>query len=254
VTAEASEARLTRARRRGDVPVSRRLLRAVGLAAALVALPVCARRLWDAIAALLRTTIMSAAERNVDTGPSLGRGAVMRVIGPLFDCLLPLVIALALGAIIAALLQGGGRWTTERAARRNGESWWSSLLSVALFLVTALVGVRQLATALPSLLGSPDTGDLTSRRAALASLERTLSAGYDQASFLLWALTAVALAAGVLDAVLERVAWRKRHALPPGEERRERRSQEISPEVRSARQRAHRTVAQPRPERDRATS
>jgi flagellar biosynthesis protein FlhB len=254
VTAEASEARLERARRRGDVPVSRRLLRAVGLAAALVALPVCARRLWDGSAALLRTTIASAAERNVDLGPELGRSAVLRVIGPLVDCLLPLVIALALGAIIAALLQGGARWTTERAARRKGESWWGSLLAVGLFLVTALVGVRQLAVALPSLLGSLEAESLESQRSALTSLERTLRVGFDQASFLLWALTAVALAAGILDAVLERVAWRKRHTLPPGEERRERRSQEVAPEVRTARQRAHRTVARPRSERDHATS
>ncbi len=178
----------------------------------------------------------------------------MRVIGPLFGCLLPLVIALVLGAIIAALLQGGGRWTTERAARRKGESWWGSLLAMTVFCVTALVGVRQMATALPSLLASLETEGLTSQHAALTSLGRTLSVGYDQASLLLWALTAVALAAGVLDAVLERVAWRKRHALPLGEERRERRSQEIAPEVRTARQRAHRTVVRPRTERDRATS
>jgi flagellar biosynthesis protein FlhB len=164
------------------------------------------------------------------------------------------VVALALGAVIAALLQGGGRWTTERAARRKAESWRGSLLAIAVCLVTALVGVRQLATALSSLLGSLATDRLTSQGAALASLERTLGVGYHQASLLLGVLTAVALAAGALDAVLERMAWRKRHELSPGEERRERRAQEIAPEVRTARQRAHRDIVRPRATRGRSTS
>jgi uncharacterized protein (DUF2062 family) len=214
----------------------------------------CARRLLDSSELLLRAAFAQAALPNVDLGADLGRSTVMRITGPLVDCLLPLVGALALGAVIAALLQGGGRWTKERAASRKAESWCGSLLAVAVCLVTLLVGVRQLAAALPSLLGSLATDPLTSRGAALTSLERTLSVGYGQASILLGVLAAIALAAGALDAVLERSAWRRRHAMAPEEERRERRAQEVAPEVRAARHRAHRNVVRPRATHGRPTS
>ncbi len=238
----ASEGRVLRARQRGDVPVSRRLLRAVGLAAALVGWPLCAKRLWGSCEALLSKAIELAAQPHPDTHAPLGKGATAILFESLLGCLFPLVGALALGAVVAALLQGGGRWAKERKPARPAESWVGAGLGALAFMLVALASVRLLADSLPALLQTLDSEQLASRSSARRSLGHILDLGGAQATQLLVLTTALALAVGILDIVLERIAWRRRHSISPGEERRERRAREVAPEVRTARQRAHRRV------------
>lgn len=219
----------TRARRRGDLPVSLVLVRAVGTIALFVALPALGARAWrDGMRAVEVT--LSRVAHHAETGETLR--AITEVspwplIGAVLSGVLPfaaLLGALALGSGIVQTRGWFGLPQTSARPRRLRASAAPALAALVLLLVTTagwFVAHPEVWTSTSSSggLGRPLTGALVN---------------------LAWPFTGIILAAAALDVAVVRWRWRRRNELDPSGERRERRQRELAPEVRAALRQLHR--------------
>lgn len=227
-----SPRRLRRARQRGDHPVSRALIGACALAAALVVLP-------HAVEALSRhsTELLLSALRQ---GPP---PAVHELAWRVTALAAPPLAAAALAALAVGLWQTQGvlsaqplSWDFRRLSPfgRTRDGGLARGLSIALGLAAALAIAATAWRLALAVAGSlPDTvGDGATAQRLVA----------EAATRLAGSALAVLLVLGVVDSVHQHARWRARHRMTREEARQEQRLHEGDPEMHGFRRRAHREL------------
>ncbi len=238
---EASNAALERARRRGDVALSRRLLSAVGFAAAGLSLPWCISHCWLEQSAALRSALTST---QTPTPPS---DASFIVAKAALGAVAPVGLAVVLGVCAAGALQGAGKRVVRRAAPLPWESSSNAALAALLLGATLAGGLVFVVLSRGS---GPSQGPSTSLSLASAPenlerarnpavLEPLLGGAADQAKLLLLCAMLAFLSFGLLDRLLALRAWKLRQSAA-AQLLREQRSEGPSPDVRRAQRRAAR--------------
>ena len=215
--------RLRRALREGDSPISALVVRAAALTAAVLLGPGAA----TAMTAWFRERLGAAL--------SQGRADALRIPADVVTLAGPMVLAAAAIAAIAGLAQTGGVLALRGRGRARGAApvlvdgrrAYEALRGAALALVIPAVTLWLLASTAPSF------------AAAIGRPEEALLLAGGVVRRLLLVLLAVLGVAAAIDATAQRVAWKRRWALSPGETRRERRDDEGDANVKAARLRAH---------------
>lgn len=223
---------LQRARKRGDLPVSRSFLSAAGLLAVGLVAPSWLSQTW----AGARRNLEESLEQILIASEAPDPRALLDVrSGALVESVarpvLTLSAVLVVAVLIAGLAQTRGatviRDKDTMARPPRARSGFGLLMPVGLLAVSASVVIGHL--------------DLWSTTALLSSS--------DWAPFgallgkLALAGVMVALALGAIDVWWVRILWRKRNEMPPAERRREQRQQEAPPEVRAVQREIHREMA-----------
>jgi flagellar biosynthesis protein FlhB len=226
--------RLRKARRDGDHPVSRALIGFGALAVALVFAPFALEALYASAFEALLAALRPGATPPAPSSLPLRVAALAS----------PLLGGAALGALVTGIWQTGAVLSTRpfrfdlgrldpRAALRAPLA--PRLLSLGLALATALA----LGIAAWSIL-----------RAAAPALSQ--SVGHEAAAIeiatetcrrLMWWALGISLAFAAADAVYRQVEWRARHRMTVEEVKQEQRENQGDPELRQARQRVHRELA-----------
>ncbi len=240
---EASNAALERARRRGDVALSRRLLSAVGFAAAGLSLPWCISRCWTEQGAALRSALSSV---QAPTPPSDVSFVVSKAV---LGALVPVGLAVVLGVCAAGALQGAGKRAGRRAAPLPWESASSAALAALLLGATLAGGLVFVVLSRSAALSQGRSTSLSlasapenlARARHPAVLEPLLGVAADQAKMLLLCAVLALLVFGLLDRLLVLRAWKLRQSAA-SELLREQRSEGPSPDVRRAQRRAAQKV------------
>lgn len=228
-TEEPTPRRLRKAREQGDIPVSAALCQSAAFAAAWVLAPSAVAATIHATAALL--------DRGLAGEVATSRELAFTVVA----LCAPLLLAAALGAGAAGVVQTGGAFSPQKLApdlsRANpltglkqllrAERWFALLKSLLAAVVTGFLCVALLIDELPAIAHTPGQ---TSAALALAGV-----LGHRLAGLAL----AVAFALAGIDFVLVRWSYRKRHRMTKDEVRRELRESEGDPEIKAARRRAH---------------
>lgn len=221
----------SRARRRGDLPVSLPLLRALGSLALLASLPALGARAWTRSTAALTATLERLGEPAApgDVSRLLAGVSPWSLAREVLVGALPVVSLLCATALIGGLLQTRG-WLVL-AARRGpaGAGLATSLLSCAAALAVLVVIGWRLGSGLDAFSAPPQPSDLG----------RWLG---EQLGTFAWACGGLLLLGGALDLWWVRRTWRRRHELDPWTERRERRQTELAPEAKAALRHAHRAA------------
>jgi flagellar biosynthesis protein FlhB len=226
--------RLRKARRDGDHPVSRAVISFGALAVTLVFAPLALEALYASAHEALLDAL-----RPGSTPPGASRLA-LRIAAHTT----PLLGGAALGALVLGIWQTGGvlsarplRFDLGRlgplAALRAGLA--PRLLSLALALGTALA----LGIAAWSILraAAPVLGDSVGHAPAAIQL------AVESCRRLAWWALGISLAFAAADGVYRQVEWRARHRMSHEEVRQEQRENQGDPELRQARQRVHRELA-----------
>jgi len=231
-TEQPTPRRLRRARQDGDSPVSGALVQAAVFVVVLALLPGALR----ASLALVRGLIEQALTENAAGFSAPGLIASVAALS------LPLAAAGALTAAALGAVQTGGVSSFKKLApdftRLNPIQGLQHL-----FRVDRMVSVlRALVTTL--LLGWLAVRLMLSEAASLGNavgqLERGARAGLAMAHTLAWAAALVGLAFSFVDLVAVRHVWLRRLRMSKDEIKREHRQAEGDPELKAARQRAHR--------------
>lgn len=241
---DASKADLERARRRGDVVVSRRLLAAAGLLATCALLPWCIGEAFRHAKSSL-VAVLSEAD-------AAGHGAnAWQIVAPVLTTVVPVAAAVALVTLLAAYAQGGGRFAKRRAPRLAFEGPLSAVFGAVAFVTALTLGgwlaLRASRPFEPSTTLEEATFAQSSeqlertRHAAARSFEGVFSEAGAEATTLLLCAAALACFLGLLDLLLARFTWQRRIAAW-SEASRDARNAEVAPEIRRARQRAHRAL------------
>lgn len=222
----------SRARRRGDLPVSLPLLRALGSFALLACLPALGAQTWTRAATALTTTLerLGTPAAPGDVAHLIAGVSPWSLAGEVVVGVLPVAGLLGATALLCGVLQtrGGVLPTT---APRAGANAGTMIASAAVALALLGVVVWYLASRLEAFRAPP--------QASVATLGDWLDG---QLRGLLWACGGLLLLGGVLDLWWVRRSWRRRHELDPRAERRERRRTELSPEAKAALRRAHQVL------------
>jgi flagellar biosynthesis protein FlhB len=224
--------RLRKARRDGDHPVSRVLIRFGALALLTVFAPFVLQALFESARQGLGDALSGVAPRASRLAFRVGVLA-----GPLLG-------AAALGAWVVGVWQTGGvlsveplRWDLRRLNPfgRLGQGLGSRVFAVAMALAAGLsmcgaacFVVRDMGAALAHSVGD-------GRAAIRLAVESCRRLGW-------WAL-GVSLVFAVVDGVFRFVEWIERHRMTPDEVRQEQRENQGDPELRQARQRVHRELS-----------
>ncbi|HTV22527.1 MAG TPA: EscU/YscU/HrcU family type III secretion system export apparatus switch protein [Polyangiaceae bacterium] len=226
--------RLRRARRDGDHPVSRAVIAFGVLAVTLVFAPLVLQALYayshDALLEALRPGSV----------PPAASSIALRVAA----LTSPLLGAAALGALVTGIWQTGGVLSARplrvdlsrlRPFAALGSGFAPRLVSLSLASVAAL-GIGLAAWSILRA-AAPVLGESVGHPAATIQLAvescRRLGG---------WAL-GISLALAAADGVYRQVEWRARHRMTLEEVRQEQRENQGDPELRHARQRAHRELA-----------
>ncbi|HXU61667.1 MAG TPA: EscU/YscU/HrcU family type III secretion system export apparatus switch protein [Polyangia bacterium] len=242
-TEDPTPRRLADARRRGEVAVSRDLISAAAVTAALAALVIGGAGLTARLVGYWRRAFAAAlVDAGVGAGLSAGLGALARALAT------PLAVALG-AALLAGLVQTRGlvavgavaprfdRLSPAEGLRRLGsgvaalQAAKGALKGMVVALLVGWLLVPQLA-GLTGLAGAPAAAVL----GALGLLARRLVLG----------VGLVALALGAADLLFVRRAHRRRLRMTRDEVRREQRETEGDPRHRAERQRLHRQVLEQR--------
>lgn len=233
-TEEPTPRRLRKARREGDHPVSRAVIGFGALAVTLVFAPFVLEALYASAHAALLEALRSGG------APVSPQGLALRVA----TLASPLLGGAALGALVTGLWQTGGvlssrpfRFDLGRldplGPLRGGLG--PRLVSLGMALAAALAlgaAAWSILRAAAPVLGD-SVGDASATLALATEACRRLAG---------WAL-GISLALALIDGVYRQIEWRARHRMTPEEVRQEHREHQGDPELRQARQRAHREIA-----------
>jgi flagellar biosynthesis protein FlhB len=230
-TEQPTPRRLRRAREQGDSPVSGAFVSSVAFLLPLVLVPTVA----EATAARAGELVHAAARRPdvFASARALALDVTMLSV--------PVMLAAALGAVAAGLVQTHGQVSASRLAVRfdrldpvegmKGLFRLERLLAVARALVLAA-----LVALFSWVVFRGHAGDLASSAGnERAVIPVVLSLGRKLA----WAAALVGLAFGALDVAVTLRAWRERHKMSKDEVRREYREAEGDPQLKAQRRRAH---------------
>jgi flagellar biosynthesis protein FlhB len=225
--------RLRRARRDGDHPISRALVAFGALGVVIIFAPLLLEALFvSAHAALLEALTPDASPRATTLPSKVGLLAA------------PLLAAAAVGALVTGLWQTGGvlstraiRWDLGRLSpwRDRGPGLRSRTLSMVLSLLAAL------ATSVAAWLIASDLGPSFSH--SIGDAHATSSLAAEACRRLGWWALGIWLAFAATDSVFRHIEWHDRQRMTPDEVRQEQRENQGDPELRQARQRAHRELA-----------
>jgi type III secretion protein U len=230
-TEQPTPRRLKKAREQGDSPVSAALVSGVGFLVSLLLVPAVATATATRAAELVR-----AAATNDDVF-----SAARQLAFDVAVLSLPIVFAAAAGAAAAGLVQTGGQVSAARLAVRfdrldPAEGVKTLFRSERLFAIARALVAALLVALLSWLLFQKHAADL----AFSAGNERAIApVVLALAKKLAWGAALVALALGVIDAVVTLRAWRERHKMSRDEVRREHREAEGDPALKAQRRRAH---------------
>lgn len=226
--------RLRKARRDGDHPVSRAVIGFGALAVTLVFAPLALEAMYSSSHAALLNALRPG------SAPPAAGGIGLRVAAHT----IPLLTGAALGALVTGIWQTGGvlsarpfRFDLGRlqplATLRTGLA--PRLLSLVLALVTAIA----LGIAAWSILraAAPVLGE------SVGNAPAALQIAIESCRRLAWWALGISLVFAAIDAVYRQVEWRARHRMSPEEVRQEQRELQGDPELRQARQRVHRELA-----------
>ena len=231
---EPTPRRLRKAREQGDSPVSAALLQAAAFCAALALAPAALSVLAARTAALLQSSIAGGG-----ASPS-----PLAVAAEVLVASAPLLGAAALAAAALGVVQSGGFVTFARMApdlaRLNPFSGVRGLWSSQRVLAV----VRALAAA--ALVGGYAVhlfqGHGREFAGVVGDASLATSLALRLASRVAWFAGLVGVALAVVDVLVTRYAWRKRHRMSRDEVVREHREAEGDPEIKAARKRAHQEV------------
>lgn len=225
--------RLRKARREGDHPISPALVGFGGLAVTLVFAPVA----LEALYAFAYESLLHALRAGVAAPPVSSLALRVAALAS------PLLGGAALGALVTGIWQTGGVLSTHPfrfdLARLDPTAPMRGLaprmLSMGLALATALA----LGAAAWFILrrAGPVLGE------SVGHAPTAIGIAIESCRQLAWWALGISLALAAADAAYRRVAWRDRHRMTPEEVRQEQRENQGDPELRQARQRAHRELA-----------
>jgi flagellar biosynthesis protein FlhB len=227
--------RLRRARRDGDHPVSRAVIGFGALTVTLVFAPLALETLYASAHGALLDALRPG------SSPPPASSLALRVAA----LTSPLLGGAALGALVSGVWQTGGVLSTRPfrfdLGRLSPLAGLRSGLAPRLFsLVLALVTTLALGAAAWSILraAAPVLGESIGHAPAAIELAAV------SCRRLAWWALGISLAFAVVDAVYRQVEWRARHRMTQEEVRQELRENQGDPELRHARQRVHRELAQ----------
>lgn len=231
-TEKPTQRRLRRARRDGDHPVSRALVGFGALGLIMVFAPFALQALFENARQGLEAAL---------AGVAPGASGLALRVGVLAG---PLLGVAALGAWVVGVWQTGGvlsveplRWDLRRLSPfgRPGRGLGSRVFALSLGLVAGLSTcaaawfvMRDMGAALAHSIGD----GRAAMRLAVESCRR-----------LGWLALGVTLVFAIVDGVFRFVEWLERHRMTPDELRQEQRENQGDPELRQARQRVHRELA-----------
>jgi flagellar biosynthesis protein FlhB len=257
-TEEASPRRLRKAREEGDSGVSAFAAQAVAFAVAVVLVPASVRSLAVFASGELRDAIhhVGRNETVIRTAEGIGRHAnVIRPIGGLLldpvrlavsviSLVGPCLAGVALASALAAIVQTGGIVASRRLApkldRLNPFSGLRALFSpnrlfvIARSLFAAAVVCWLVFDELK--VHAADIAHLSGRLRWAGPLVAELS------GTLAWRAAFVGLGLAIVDVVVTRGAWRRRLRMTKAELKQEHKEAEGDPQIRAARERAHREM------------
>ena len=225
---EPTPGRIARAKREGDTPRSTEFTSAVAFASACVALPIA---LTSEFAAA-RMAFVAAAHRTA----SLGAYALLAAVA-----LIPCAVAGAGGVVASGLLAGGIRLANLRIdfAKLQPNAGLRRMFSAR----SAGAGARALVAAavatgamIPIVRSTLLTANLIGESGS------TAAAALDAVSRVLVTAAVLGISLGVIDAILERVAWRRRLRMTVAELKQDLKQSEGDPELRNRRRTHHRTL------------
>jgi flagellar biosynthesis protein FlhB len=245
-TEEATPRRLRKARAEGDSGASAFAAQAVGFLVAAAAGPWAVRALAGRASADLVLALEEAPERAAKAvaGGDASIFGAERVAGAMGAIAVPLLAATALAVIVAGAVQTGGLVVAKRIAPRldrlNVVEGFKALVSSArLFAVLrAIVGASAVAW-LVERCAVAHIGDVARVEGRLAYVPRVVEAALVP---VVVGAAVVGLALGALDLLVVRLAWQKRLRMSKDEVRREHKEAEGDPQMKAARERAHREV------------
>lgn len=249
-TEQPTARRLRRAQLEGDSAVSSALVQACVFIVALALLPRLLRSATAMLQSLLEQALTQGAFQvpgaaQVPGAPELHSASAFSAadfIATVALLSLPIAAAGALTAIAIGAVQTGGALTFKKLApdlnRVNPLQGLKNLLRVErlVALVRALITALLVAWIASRLVIS----EAASLANAVGQLEAGARAGLSLAQTLGWVAALVGLAFSALDLLAVRHSWLKRLRMSKDDIRREHRQAEGDPEVKAARQRAHR--------------
>ncbi len=234
-TEEPTPRRLKKARDDGDAPVSSALVRAVGVAVVVVLAPSAVAASAAKCASMMRDTLTA-------------HGSTPDVGGVVFDVLtltVPWLVVAAIAAGVTATIQTGG---VVRFAK----------IAPDLSRVDPFAGLRRLITreklfglgralvaagAIAWLTADAVLEEASSVVATVGSVPSVATVAGVLARRIAWWAAVIGLALAAVDVAVTQWAWHRRHRMTKDEVRREHKEAEGDPELRAARQRAHRELA-----------
>lgn len=235
--------RLTEARRRGEVAVSRELTGAVALTAGLATCAACSSWWFSALSGELRRGLAAALVGEQPPGAALASaaGAVLRLSAP------PALAAFS-AALAVGLLQTGGLFSatplTPKLERIDPVRGLVRLISGERLAALGLALVKAALVAGLVLSGWPGFAS------TLAQLPRAASPGPAVAALLwplAWRLGGLLLLLGCADLLLVRWRHHRRLRMSRDEVKREAREQEGDPRLKADRRSLHRALAEAAP-------
>ncbi len=231
-TEQPTPRRLRRARQEGDSPVSGALVQAGAFVVVLALVP----RALASVTPVVRGLLERAFTR---TDLAFSARELVLLVAALS---LPIVAAGALTAAALGFVQTGGVVAFNKVApdlaRANPIQGLRNLFRVDRFVALArAVGTTLLVAWLAVHLVLSELGSLGN---SVGELERGAHAGLSLAHTLAWAAALVGLGLSAIDLVAVRYTWLQRLRMSKDEIKREHRQAEGDPELKAARQRAHR--------------
>jgi type III secretion protein U len=236
-TEDPTPRKLRRAREEGDAGVSAFAAQAVGFLVAVAAVPAAVKALADWASHALNEVLVAPSHDAL-------RFDAVGIATAVVSLSLPVLLAAGLASGVTAVVQSGGMVATKRMTPRldrlNPVAGARNLLSPArLFAVVralvaaAIVGWLAYAALADHLV---DLARTSGRAAWVGVVVASIAGG------LAWKAALVGVAIGVVDVVVTRTVWRRRLRMTKDEVRREYKESEGDPQLKAARERAHREM------------
>ena len=236
-TEDPTPRKLRKAREEGDAGVSAFASQAVGFLVAVAVVPAAVKALADWASHALNEVLAAPTQDAV-------RFDAVSIATAVVSLSLPVLLAAGLASGVTAVVQSGGIVATKRMTPRldrlNPVAGARNLLSparlfaVARALVAAgIVGWLAYAALADHLV---DLARTSGRVAWVGVVVASIAGG------LAWKAALVGVAIGVVDVVVTRTVWRRRLRMTKDEVRREYKESEGDPQLKAARDRAHREM------------
>ena len=236
-TEDPTPRKLRKAREEGDAGVSAFAAQAVGFLVAVAVVPAAVKALADWASHALNE-VLAAPHHDAVRFDAVGIATAVVSLS------LPVLLAAGIASAVTAVVQSGGIVATKRMTPRfdrlNPVAGARNLLSPArLFAVARALVAAGIVGWLAYAALADHLVDLarTSGRAAWVGVVVASIAGG-----LAWKAALVGVAIGVVDVVVTRTVWRRRLRMTKDEVRREYKESEGDPQLKAARERAHREM------------